>query len=162
MKAFKEADQTLAFLSVGPLGERRAYMDLLLLADPCVEMVERYLGRGVMLAAVENGQAVGVIVAVPEAEECWEIKNLAVREDMHRRGFGRALIAACERECQKRGASRMTVGTADTSHGNLDFYEKCGYRRERVLKNFFTDNYPEPVYDEGEQCVDMIYLGKTL
>lgn len=150
------------FVLIDFVEERRAYMDLLLLADPCVEMVERYLSNGIMLAATEGGQAVGVIVAVPEAAGCWEIKNLAVREDMQGQGFGRALIAACEQECQKRGASRMTVGTADTSHGNLDFYGKCGYHRERVLKNFFTDNYPEPVYDEGEQCVDMIYLGKTL
>ncbi|KAB4178741.1 N-acetyltransferase, partial [Bacteroides uniformis] len=27
------------------------------------------------------------------------------------------------------------------------------------IKNFFVDNYPEPIFeDNGEQCIDMIYL----
>ena len=27
-----------------------------------------------------------------------------------------------------------------------------------VVKNFFTDNYPEPIMDHGIPCVDMTYL----
>ena len=31
-----------------------------------------------------------------------------------------------------------------------------------VVKNHFTDNYPEPVWDNGVQCIDMIRMRADL
>ena len=41
-------------------GDRWAYRDLLLLADPSEEMIGRYLPAGFLLAAHEGGAAAGV------------------------------------------------------------------------------------------------------
>lgn len=44
----------------------------------------------------------------------------------------------------------------------LHFYEKCGFEKSHVVKNFFTDNYDPPMYEDGQQLVDMIYLKRKL
>ena len=44
----------------------------------------------------------------------------------------------------------------------LNFYEKCGFEKSHIAKNFFIDNYDHPMYEEGQQLVDMIYLKRKL
>ena len=53
----------------------------------------------------------------------------------------------------------MQVGTGD-SPLTIPFYEKCGFIRTRIIRNFFTDNYDHPIYEDGIRLVDMIYLQK--
>ncbi len=50
------------------------------------------------------------------------------------------------------------VGTGNSSLWVLRFYERCGFRRSHVLKNFFVENYPQPIFEDGVPCTDMIYL----
>lgn len=51
----------------------------------------------------------------------------------------------------------MLVGTGDAP-STLSFYEHCGFTISHRLKNFFTDNYDHPMYEDGKQLVDMVYL----
>jgi len=51
----------------------------------------------------------------------------------------------------------MFVGTGD-SLAILNFYKKCGFTESHRVENFFTDNYDHPIYENGKQLVDMIYL----
>lgn len=51
----------------------------------------------------------------------------------------------------------LQVGTGD-SPLTIPFYEKCGFQKFRVVENFFVENYDHPIYEEGVQLVDMIYL----
>ena len=44
----------------------------------------------------------------------------------------------------------------------MALYESCGFRTADVIKNHFTDNYPEPVLDNGVLCVDMIRMRADL
>lgn len=53
----------------------------------------------------------------------------------------------------------MFVGTGDTP-STLSFYEHCGFRISHRLKNFFIDNYDQPIYEDGKQLTDMVYLRK--
>lgn len=53
----------------------------------------------------------------------------------------------------------MSVGTGDTPSA-LSFYEHCGFRISHRLKNFFLDNYNKPIYEDGKQLTDMVYLRK--
>lgn len=57
--------------------------------------------------------------------------------------------------------SVLQVGTGD-SPLTIPFYEKCGFVRSHMIKNFFIDNYDHPIYECGVQLVDMIYLQRTL
>ncbi len=132
--------------------EKRTYLPLLLEADPSMEMIERYLSRGEMFAFRENGIVAGVMVVVPLSDTDFEIKNLSVAPRCQNRGIGRRLIEFALRRYRSR---EIYVGTGESGIG---FYLQCGFRISHVVKNFFTENYPEPIYDGGQQCVDMIYL----
>ena len=55
----------------------------------------------------------------------------------------------------------MLVGTGDFP-STLLFYEHCGFTISHRVENFFIDHYDHPIYEEGEQLIDMVYLKKTL
>ena len=55
----------------------------------------------------------------------------------------------------------MLVGTGEIPW-ILSFYESCGFEKSHRIKNFFTDNYEQPMFEEGIQLVDMIYLKTDL
>ena len=38
----------------------------------------------------------------------------------------------------------------------------CGFEKSYRVKNFFTDNYDHPMFEDGIQLIDMIYLKKKL
>ena len=73
-------------------------------------------------------------------------------------GYGQAIIHDIVKRYQD-DYSILQVGTGETTVG---FYEKCGFRRSHVIKNFFTDYYNHPIFEYGKQLIDMIYLQKTL
>ena len=50
----------------------------------------------------------------------------------------------------------MQVGTGD-SPLTIPFYEKCGFTRSHVLKNFFLDNYDHPIVEEGILTGDRMF-----
>lgn len=56
----------------------------------------------------------------------------------------------------------IVVCDAGDSSLTVPFYEKCGFKRSYVVKNFFTDNYDHRIIECGKQLVDMIYLVKKL
>lgn len=135
-------------------GDRWAYRDLLLLADPSEEMIGRYLPHGFLLAAYESGAAIGVLSAVP-VESGWELKNIAVAPAFQRRGVGRALIDAALARLP--AGTRVLVGTGETP-ASFAFYSACGFTLSHRVKNFFTDNYPQPIWDDGVLLTDMVYF----
>ena len=67
--------------------------------------------------------------------------------------YNRILLAA--NLYYKNHFSRLWVGTSESGVG---YYERYGFVRDHVVKNFFTNNYPEPIIDNGIPCVDMTYL----
>ena len=74
------------------LTERRRYMELLLMGDEQEDMIERYLERGEMFALHEGDVPVAVCVITQEAENLFELKNLAVSPGFRRRGYGSRLV----------------------------------------------------------------------
>ena len=51
----------------------------------------------------------------------------------------------------------MLVGTSNC-HSILSFYNICGFTESHRIKNFFIDNYDHPMFEDGKQLVDMVYL----
>ena len=138
---------------------KKQCLDLLLLADEQEDMVDRYLERGTMFVLDDDGIKAECVVT-DEGGGVLEIKNIATDPKNKGKGYGKKLI---EFVAQKyRGAySVLQVGTGD-SPLTIPFYQKCGFARHHVVKNFFTDNYDHPIYEAGVQLVDMIYLRKEL
>ena len=139
--------------------DKKRFLDLLLLADEQEDMVDRYLERGTMFVLDDDGIKAECVVT-DEGGGVLEIKNIATDPKNKGKGYGKKLI---EFVAQKyRGAySVLQVGTGD-SPLTIPFYQKCGFARHHVVKNFFTDNYDHPIFEAGVQLVDMIYLRREL
>lgn len=137
-------------------GEKKEYIDLLLLADEQEDMVDKYLERGEMFVLDDNGIKAECVVT-KEADGVYELKNIAVSPECQRKGYGKRLIEyvfANYTECKK-----MLVGTGDVPSA-LSFYTNCGFEESHRIKNFFTDNYDHLMFEDGIQLVDMVYLKK--
>ena len=137
---------------------RDAYMPLLLEADPSRSMIEAYLESGELYALQKNGQTVGVAVVVRREDGDFELKNLAVAPDARGKGNGSMLLRHLIKLLTSR-AGRLWVGT---SPANIPFYERFGFRRAGTAKNFFIDNYDEPIVEDGQVLTDMILLSREL
>lgn len=140
-------------------GDKKQYLSLLLLADEQEDMIDRYLDRGEMFV-LDDGGVRAQCVLTDEGEGVLELKSLAVEPEFQRRGYGRALVEFAVRHYRGRFHS-LQVGTGD-SPLTLPFYERCGFVRSHVVKNFFLDHYDHPIIEGGVQLTDMIYLRQPL
>ena len=57
---------------------------------------------------------------------------------------------------------KMYVGTADIPCGCKDFYQKLGFPVHAYGGRLFTENYPEPLYENGALIENMAYFVKEL
>lgn len=138
---------------------KKQYLPLLLLADEQEDMIDRYIENGTMYV-LEDGGIKGECIVTDEGDGILEIKNIATMPECHGKGYGRILIDYVA-DRYKGQYSVLQVGTGD-SPLTIPFYEKCGFVRHHVVKNFFTDNYDHPIFEGGVQLKDMIYLRKEL
>ena len=139
--------------------DKTKYMDLLLIADEQVSMIERYLYRGEMFALYDYDLK-AICVVTQERSGVYELKNIVTVPEYQRKGYGQHLISFIA-DYYKKSGNELYVGTGD-SPMILEFYEKCGIEKSHVVKNFFIDNYDHPMYEDGQQLVDMIYLKRQL
>lgn len=139
--------------------DKKRYLSLLLLADEQEDMVDRYLERGDMYVLEDSGGK-AVCVVTDEGDGILEIKNLAVSPESQRKGYGRRMIRFVADSYRDR-FKVLYVGTGE-SPATVPFYEKCGFRRSHVVRNFFTEHYDHPIYECGRQLVDMVYLKMEL
>ena len=138
---------------------KKDYISLLLLADEQEDMIDRYIDRGTMYVLDDNGVKAECVVT-DEGNGVLEIKNIATIPEYQGKGYGKKLIEFIVSEYS--GVySVLQVGTGD-SPATVPFYEKCGFVRSHIIKNFFTDNYDHPIYECGVKLVDMVYLKRIL
>ena len=140
------------------ISDKKEFLELLLLADEQEDMIDRYLERGDMFVLYDDGLK-ALCVVTREGESVYEIKNIATVLFFQRQGYGKRLIEFLFEYYQGK-CSEMLVGTGDVP-SSRSFYEHCGFAISHRIKNFFTDNYDHPMYEDGVQLVDMIYLKKT-
>ena len=136
---------------------KKEYIDLLLLADEQEDMIDKYLERGEMFVLDDNGIKAECVIT-QEGDGIYELKNIAVLPDCQRKGYGKSLIEflfSHYTHCRT-----MLVGTGDVPSA-LTFYNKCGFTESHRIKNFFTDNYDHPMFEDGKQLIDMVYLKRT-
>lgn len=139
--------------------DKKKYINLLLLADEQEDMIDRYLERGTMYILDDNGVKAECVVT-DESNGILEIKNIATNPNHQRKGYGRMLIDFIISKYSGQYTA-LQVGTGD-SPLTVPFYEKCGFQRSHIVKNFFVDNYNHPIYECGVQLIDMVYLQRIL
>ena len=136
---------------------KKEYIDLLLLADEQEYMIYKYLERGEMFVLDDNGIKAECVIT-QEGDGVYELKNIAVLPDCQHKGYGKSLIEflfSNYAHCRT-----MFVGTGDVPSA-LTFYNKCGFTESHRIKNFFIDNYDHPMFEDGKQLIDMVYLERT-
>ncbi|UPA31583.1 GNAT family N-acetyltransferase [Terrisporobacter glycolicus] len=133
---------------------KKEYMDLLLLADEQENMVNKYLEKGDMFLLIDEGVKAQCIVT-NEGSGVYELKNIATIPRFQNKGYGKMLINYIlnyYKDCNV-----MYVGTGDSTL-TIPFYKKCGFKESHRVKNFFVDNYDHPIFENGKQLIDMVYL----
>jgi len=138
---------------------KKQYLDLLLLADEQENMIDKYLANGDMFALYDDDLKTVCVVVTIDDETC-ELKNIATYKKYQGKGYAKALINYIS-DFYKNDYKTMLVGTGEIP-AVLSFYESCGFERSHIIKNFFTDNYNHPMFEDGIQLIDMIYLRKKM
>ena len=138
---------------------KKQYLDLLLLADEQEDMIDRYLEDGEMFALYDDDLKTVCVVVALDKETC-ELKNIATYKEYQSKGYAGALIRFIS-DYYKTKYKTMLVGTGETP-AILSFYKNCGFEKSHSIKNFFIDNYNHPMFEDGIQLIDMIYLKKEL
>ena len=142
--------------------EIEALVPLLALAEPSEEALRWSLEH--MSDAVYRMDRDGRLVAAATMRwgggEC-EIVELAVAEGLQGRGIGRELVEWLVAEARRRCKRTIVVGTANSSLGNIAFYQKCGFRMDHVRPDYFW-YHDRPIYEHGILLRDMLVFSLDL
>ncbi|MEG0691511.1 MAG: GNAT family N-acetyltransferase [Oscillospiraceae bacterium] len=137
--------------------DKKQFLELLLLADEQEDMIDKYLERGTLYALFDDDLK-SVCVVTKESDTTCELKNLATYPCYQKCGYGRKLVLYLFEQYQD-SFDTMFVGTGNNPD-TIGFYEGCGFRYSHIKENFFVDHYIEPIFENGVQLIDMIYLRK--
>lgn len=118
-----------------------------------LEEADAYLNEHVGLVAEIDGQIAGYLTYSQLFPHSTEISWMAVMKDRHRRGIGRALIAALESRVNP--GDLLSVKTLADSHPSVEyeitrtFYRSVGFRDQMV--------FPD-LWDPANPCLLMVKI----
>lgn len=108
-------------ISIREIKENKEYyLNLLLIADPSVDMIRHYLDRGHLYIMQLEEIPVCVTVVVSDKETA-EIKNLATHPDYLRRGYASRMMSFIVEHYRK--IPNIIVGTGSTGIPEKEFYQ---------------------------------------
>ncbi len=102
----------------------------------------------------ESGRPVGAATMQWRDDPC-ELIELAIAPERHGAGLGKQFVAWLVEEARHRGKHQLLVGTANSSIGNIAFYQKCGLRMDHVRQDYFW-YYRGRHFENGIQVRDML------
>lgn len=98
----------------------------------------------VRLKAIEDTKMVGFIAGDPRPSQGFSwIATIAVLPGYRQRGFGRALLHACEAQLK---TPRIKLSVRESNQAAIKLYEQEGYRTTDIWKAY---------YDDGENAIVM-------
>lgn len=131
---------------------------LLLLADETQEAINQYIFSSDLYILSTSIQDIAVMALHENSSKELELKNIAVIESWRSKGIGSILIEKAKELAKTNHYTSLLVGTSDTGFQQIRFYEKNGFIKKEIRKDFFIKNYPFPIYENGAQMRDMIIL----
>ena len=149
---------------VPPGPARRALVPLIQLTEDSESQLESAIDDGTMYVADDGDKAIGVVLVLDHGARERELRYVAIAESHQRKGLGKAMLADVGAAEQGRGAARLLVGTSCADTGNLDFYQRCGYRLLSIERDYFTParGYPPDFVLNGLPAVDMVWMDLQL
>jgi N-acetylglutamate synthase-like GNAT family acetyltransferase len=136
--------------------------ELLLLADPSKNNIDKYISNSVVYMAQFKGKPVGCYVLHNVDNEVIELKNIVVDEKYQGKGIGTILLKDAIKKAKSQGLKKIIIGTGNSSIGQLYLYQKVGFRITEIKPDYFKQHYSEPIIENGIDCRDMIVLTKDL
>lgn len=136
--------------------------NLLLLADETIESIDKYIHECSIYLLVYNNKPVGVCAVSVISAGIIEIKNIAVVEEFRGRGFGKLMLNSVIDNAERNGYERVIIGTGAAGIRQIKLYRQCGFEIYERKKNYFIDNFPEPIYENGIQLIDMVMLKRDI
>ena len=118
-------------------GSRSELLPLFAEADNSSAEIDSYIDLGEVLVARRAHRIIGHVQLIG-AGAGLEIKSLAVVEDERARGIGASLVRAALERASSAGAARVLVATSTADIHNLRFYQRLGFRMERIERDAFT------------------------
>jgi len=133
---------------------------LLLVADEEEDAIRKYIYNSSVYTLYYKQQQdpIAVIAISRVNESVIEIKNIGVLESFRNNGIGSLLINYVKEIAYKENYTEIIVGTADNGINQIRFYERNGFVKYAVKKNYFIDNYSRPIVDDGVLLKDMVML----
>jgi ribosomal protein S18 acetylase RimI-like enzyme len=145
-------------------GPRAALRPLFEEAEDSAAQLESYLDHGHVLVARIGGDLVGHLQLVQTGRDGEvELKSMAVDEERRGSGIGTMLVDEALARSRADGRTRMVVATAAADIGNLRFYQRRGFRLERVERDAFdaAAGYDDVVI-EGIPLRDRVWFSQEL
>ena len=127
--------------------------------DVAVELVETRLAKGPgsgyeFVFAEQKGEVVGYACYGPNTltVASWDLFWIAVEHTLHGQGIGRLLLDEAQRRISAAGGKRIYIETSHRADyaATRGFYERCGYRLEAVLKDFYAPGDSKAIYVRAE------------
>lgn len=146
-------------MEIKKIEDKEKYINLILEADPDKDMVNKYINSGEMYGIFEREKCICEVIITEVDRDTCELKNIST--DIEYRGNGYAgRIIKYVFEIYRSKYKNMIVGTTENM---IPFYVLNGFTKyHHTVKNFFTDNYKEEIWDGNLHCIDMYYYSKEL
>ena len=123
-----------------------------------VELVEERLAKGPasgyhFVFAEQQKQLLGYACYGPIActQSSFDLYWIAVDVRSQRRGLGRRLLTEAESQIRRASGRRVYIETSNRLQyaSTRVFYERCGYRCEAVLKDFYAPGDDKVIYSRA-------------
>ncbi|WP_258314646.1 GNAT family N-acetyltransferase [Streptomyces sp. Act143] len=152
------AEEVRVVLYDGPRGAIRPLFEL---AEDSPAQLDSYLEDGKVLVALRGTDVIGHLQLVrTDQPDTFEIKNMAVREDLQRAGVGSCLVRRAIELVSRESGRRLLVATAAADIGNLRFYQRQGFRMRTIERDAFTarTGYAPGTLIDGIELRDRVWL----
>lgn len=137
------------------------FMELLLVGDEDEAMINKYLKQSNLFVLYDTNTLISICAVLCIDDKTIEIKNLATYPEYQSNGYGSRLLDFIFNKYKKEKFTNIILGTGENEK-TLNFYKKRGFVETHRIKNFFIENYSHPIFENGKQLDDMIYLKKIL
>ena len=130
---------------------------LLLEADPSIERINQYLEDSLCYVAVIPKDIIGVCVLKHIDKNRIELFNIAVLPENQKSGIGSHLLQFVLDRLREKNIESVELGTGTFGY-QLTFYQRFGFRVDSIHKDYFINNYDEPIFENDIQLKDMLRL----
>jgi N-acetylglutamate synthase-like GNAT family acetyltransferase len=135
---------------------------LLLLADETKEAIDKYILDSEIFVMEKHDEIIALYALKAINTKQIEIKNIAVSTNLQGKGIGSFLLNDAFERAKDLGFQSLLIGTGDASLRQLTLYQREGFTKYEVINDFFIDNYPEAIFENGRQLRDMVVLEKRI